>query len=877
MDMTAYSLLPLTLALPLAGVVLLTLFGGRLGGARSGVLATAIVGLTFLVAVAIALDFTDSVTASGSLPDGSAGIGSAEDGSTGDVAVGDHGVGDATGDHGVDESGLLGDSSSTDDQHGVVAPHIERSLWTWIRVKRSFADYELVPVTIAARDIPDLSRITPDMVAVVEVQAGTRAGPRTVREELPLMWDPEAIVGVQIFRGAITPGTILSTRVATALGADDKIFVPADLASPGFTADVSLTLDGLSLLMLLIVTGVGFLIHLFSIGYMAHDPDRRRYFTYLNLFIFSMLVLVLGGNFLMLFVGWELVGACSYLLIGFWHRDPANAWAGRKAFIVNRIGDMAFVIGLMLIWTTYGSLAFADVLPAAAGGAVTGSIAIAIPALLLIGATGKSAQLPLFVWLPDAMAGPTPVSALIHAATMVTAGVYMIARAHPLFEAAPVVLAAVAIVGAATALMAALIALVQVDIKRVLAYSTVSQLGYMFMAVGAGAYAAGVFHLMTHAFFKALLFLGAGSVMHAMEHGFAHGGAHPADGSGRESASMSDASFDPPLDAPSSASHAPASISTPDLDVDGHSEVDLGGAGASSPPRPDHFTDVPAHQDMRMMGGLLSRAPITGWTFLVGGLALAGVFPLAGFWSKDEILLETLARAGGSDGGTLWVVLYGVGLFTALLTAIYTGRQLLMVLAGAPRSTGAKNAAESPWTMTLPLVVLAVLSAVGGLVVLQTFGAPLLHLLEPVLGAHPAEGGPSKLNMALMASAASLSGLAIAYALYGARAIDPDRIATALPVAYRWLSRKLMIDELYDAVVVHPFQRLAPALWHRIDEGVLDRVVNGAGRSLIASAQAWRHVQNGRVRSYGLSIALGAVALGILLVFADRLSGVLLP
>ena len=827
MDMTAYGLLPLTLALPLAGVVLLTFFGGKLGGARSGVLATALVGASFLISLGIAYDFIQTAE-------------------TAEVTA-DHEAGDSTepATQVQDEDQASEEVDAGHEADPAPAHVVERTLWTWIRARRTLADDDVVPVTVAAQRIEDLELITPDMVDVVEVPAGTWAGTRTVRDELPLMWDPEGIVGVKIFQGAIEPGTILSTRVATPLGADDKIFIPAVVPEPGLSIDASLRLDGLSLLMLLIVTGVGFLIHLFSMGYMAHDPDRRRYFTYLNLFIFSMLVLVLGGNFLMLFVGWELVGACSYLLIGFWHRDPANAWAGRKAFIVNRIGDLAFVIGLMMIWTTYGSLAFTEVLPAAASGAVTGSMVLAIPALLLIGATGKSAQVPLFVWLPDAMVGPTPVSALIHAATMVTAGIYMIARAHALFDAAPAVMAAVAIVGAATALMAALIALVQVDIKRVLAYSTVSQLGYMFMAVGAGAYAAGVFHLMTHAFFKALLFLGAGSVMHAMEHGFKHAEAH--------------------------AKNDGAGDATDSVEGSGERQADTLSSGT------EPQDGVPAHQDMRRMGGIIKRAPITGWTFLIGGLALAGVFPLAGFWSKDEILFETLSRSG--EGGSLWFVLYGIGLFTALLTAFYTGRQLLMVLGGAPRSTGAKHAAESPWTMTVPLAVLAVLSAVGGLVVLERFGAPLLHLLEPVLGAHHAqsEGGPSKFTLALVASGASLAGLGMAYAMYGMKAIDPERITGAMPAAHRTLWRKFYVDEVYDALVVRPFHRFAPILWHRIDEGVFDRVVNGSGRSLIMAAQLFRRLQDGRVRSYGLSIALGAVALGILIAFGERLSEVMLP
>jgi NADH-quinone oxidoreductase subunit L len=555
--------------------------------------------------------------------------------------------------------------------------------------------------------------------------------------------------------------------------------------------------------MLLVITGVGFLIHLYSTGYMSHDPDQRRYFTYLNLFVFSMLTLVLGGSFLTLFVGWELVGACSYLLIGFWHKDEANAAAGRKAFVVNRIGDFAFLIGMMLVWTTFGTLSFTEVLPRAAE--ATGMVALAIPLLLLIGATGKSAQVPLYVWLPDAMAGPTPVSALIHAATMVTAGVYMIARVHPIFENAPSVMAVVAVVGAATALIAALIALVQVDIKRVLAYSTVSQLGYMFLALGAGAFSAAVFHLMTHAFFKGLLFLGAGSVMHAMEHGFEHAGAHP-----------------------------------------------------------EALDGIPPEQDMRHMGGLLKRAPVTGWTFLIGGLALAGLFPLAGFWSKDEILLETLAH-----GGAFWTSLYVVGLLTAFLTAFYTGRQLWMVLFGAPRSAGAEQAAESPLNMTIPLIVLAILSIVGGLPVLAALGAPLPAALEPVLGAHHLEGGPSKLVVALVASATALAGLALAWARYGRQAPDTEVMGgAATGAATKALWGKLYVDEAYHTLFVAPFKSLAGILWRIVDDQLVDGAVNGVGRSLVGLGQRSRRWQSGLVRSYGLSILLGAALVAAWLLVA---------
>jgi NADH-quinone oxidoreductase subunit L len=396
---------------------------------------------------------------------------------------------------------------------------------------------------------------------------------------------------------------------------------------PAVGAVFELQWDPLSALMTLVVTGVGALIHVFAIGYMHGDERFPRFFTYLNLFIVSMLTLVLAGNFAMLFVGWELVGLCSYLLIGFWFTRPSAAAAAKKAFVVNRIGDFGFLVGLMLIFTTFGTLSYTGVFERV-GDELTTGVATAIGLLLLVGAAGKSAQVPLYVWLPDAMEGPTPVSALIHAATMVTAGVYVVARSSPIFAEAPVASGAVAVIGAITALWAASIALAQRDIKKVLAYSTVSQLGYMFMGVGATAYVAGVFHLMTHAFFKALLFLGAGSVIHA----------------------MSD------------------------------------------------------EQDMHKMGGLAKKMPITATTMGIATLAIAGIPPLAGFWSKDEILGSLFARGG------LFSVLWVVGLVAALMTAFYMTRQWVLVFWGEPRWDEDAHPHESPPTMTIPLIVLAVLS-----------------------------------------------------------------------------------------------------------------------------------------------------------------------
>src|SRR6266702_3763776 len=403
------------------------------------------------------------------------------------------------------------------------------------------------------------------------------------------------------------------------------------IAAGAFKAAITVQVDQLSAVMLLVVTGVGFLIHLYSAGYMHDDPSYARFFTYLNLFVFSMVMLVLAGNFLLLYVGWEAVGLCSYLLIGFWYEKPSATDAGKKAFIVNRVGDFGFGLGIMLIWTTFGTLSYGEVFSKATD-AVSDGTYLAIALLLFMGACGKSAQLPLFTWLPDAMEGPTPVSALIHAATMVTAGVYMVARCHTLFEMAPFGLEVVAWVGALTAVFSATIGLVQTDIKRVLAYSTISQLGYMFAAVGVGAYAAGIFHLVTHAFFKALLFLGAGSVIHG-----------------------------------------------------------LGG-----------------EQDLRRMGQLAPRMLITTGTFLIGAFGLSGIPPFAGFFSKDEIL----ASAFHEGHVALWAVL----LLGVLLTAFYTARVVLLAFFGGPRMSRdeAHHIHESPAVMTLPLAVLALLTALAG-------------------------------------------------------------------------------------------------------------------------------------------------------------------
>jgi NADH-quinone oxidoreductase subunit L len=544
----------------------------------------------------------------------------------------------------------------------------------------------------------------------------------------------------------------------------------------GFQTAVRAQLDALSAVMLLVVTGVGFLIHLYSAGYMHDDPDYARYFCYLNLFVFSMVMLVLAGDFLLLYVFWEAVGLCSYLLIGFWYTRPAAADAGKKAFIVNRVGDLGFGLGIMLVWTTFGSLSYGEVFARADTVAGTGT-ALAIALLLFVGACGKSAQGPLFVWLPDAMEGPTPVSALIHAATMVTAGVYMVARCHRLFEQAPLALDVVAWVGGLTAVFAATIGLAQTDIKRVLAYSTVSQLGYMFVGVGVGAYTAGIFHLVTHAFFKALLFLGAGSVIHG-----------------------------------------------------------LGG-----------------EQDLRRMGGLRTRMWLTALSFLVGALGLAGVPPLAGFFSKDEILAATLHEG---HRALFWMLLAG-----AFLTAFYTFRLFFLCFAGRPRMAPevAHHAHESPAVMTGPLVVLAAGTVVAGVAlgVPAEHGSPLARFLAPVLPAAEGAHGPF---VPLASFVAAAGGIALAWAMYVRRSWRAQDLGVPAGALHRLLLRKYYVDEVYDAVLVRPAFRLWDWCARAFDLGVIDGAVNGIGQAVVAAAAGLRRWQTGLVMNYALSMLAGAVA-----------------
>ncbi len=571
-----------------------------------------------------------------------------------------------------------------------------------------------------------------------------------------------AIAAVPFFQGGAKPSTIPIWEWMPALG-----------------ANFELLWDPLAALMTLVVTGVGTLIHVFAIGYMHGDERFHRFFTNLNLFAASMLTLVLAGNYAMLFLGWELVGLCSYLLIGFWHTRPTAAAAAKKAFVVNRIGDLGFMIGLMVVFATFSTFSYSGIFERA-GEELTGGLATAIGLLFLVGAAGKSAQIPLYVWLPDAMEGPTPVSALIHAATMVTAGVYVIARSAPIYEFTPFASTVVASVGALTAIWAASIALAQRDIKKVLAYSTISQLGFMFLAVGATAYVAGIFHLMTHAFFKALLFLGAGSVIHA----------------------MSD------------------------------------------------------EQDMHRMGGLFRKMPVTAVTMAIGALALAGIPPLAGFWSKDEILAADFARGGWFY--FLWII----GLITALLTAFYITRLWVLVFLGEPRWEEKAHPHESPRVMTLPLIALAALSFVGGLVN-TPFRLTLEHFLEPSFeGVHIQHATDDWLTLAILAGLSILAAAAGAGAGYLAYRRPPERWRrfedSFEPLWGTW-EQAYGVDDLYGLTLVTPGRRLAEAAAFSFDAGVVDGAVNGVGRVVRGMGDWIRPLQTGFVRNYGVLFLAGAV------------------
>ncbi len=578
------------------------------------------------------------------------------------------------------------------------------------------------------------------------------------------------------------------------------------LQSGPLTVPIAFKLDALSTVMSLVVTGVGTLIHVYAIGYMRGDPRFGRFFVYLNLFLAAMLVLVLADNYLLLFVGWELVGLCSYLLIGFWFEELRNAQAAKKALIVNRVGDFAFLLGIILIFWTFGSLRYDEVVSQAEQIFRAGAPVITVITLLLFaGATGKSAQIPLFVWLPDAMAGPAPVSALIHAATMVTAGVYMIVRSAPLYELAPLSQSAVAWIGGATALFAATIAVTQWDMKKVMAYSTISQLGYMIAAAGLGAYAAAVFHLVTHAFFKALLFLSAGSVLH---------------GCGNEG-------------------------------------------------------------DMRKLGGLRKAMPTTFLAFIVGGLGLAGLPLFAGFWSKDEILGEAL----GNNLGVFALLLAAAG-----LTALYVFRQLYLVFGGERRSH-AYHPHESPAIMTWPLLILAGLVTVGGLL-----NVPPANLLARML---QVQAAPFRISVAAASVGLSAMGWLAAWALYAGRPFMAEQAGPLRPVhgpGYALIEGKYYVDELYGLLIVRPYQWLSDALAqivderflhdfvhdrllvsgyeritfllaHTVDHEVIDQGIERAALSLRGLARQMRKVQSGYVRQYVAWVVLGAVGiLGYLIV-----------
>jgi NADH-quinone oxidoreductase subunit L len=596
----------------------------------------------------------------------------------------------------------------------------------------------------------------------------------------------------------------------------------------GLTVNFAFAVDHLALIMLGVVTGVGFLIHIYSVGYMAHEEGYWRFFAYLNLFMFFMLVLVLAESFLLMFVGWEGVGLASYLLIGFYFQKDSAANAGKKAFIYNRVGDFGFLLAMFLIVREFGSLDFSHVFSAiSVNPSWHGGILTAIALLLVLGATGKSAQIPLYVWLPDAMEGPTPVSALIHAATMVTAGVYMVARCHTLFDRSPYALAVVAIIGAATAILAASIGIVQHDIKRVLAYSTISQLGYMFLACGVGAYTAGIFHLVTHAFFKGLLFLAAGSVIHALS----------------------------------------------------------------------------GEQDMRKMGGLRRRIPITFYTMSAGVFAIAGIPPFAGFFSKDEILYR--AFTSGNLGKFLWFV----GLVTAGMTSFYMFRLWFKTFFGpehfdehtelhdhgaAVHSSSGTHAVmvadpeedqvshphgvhESPSIMLFPLVVLAILSTIGGWVgVPIVFGGSeeIEHFLQPILGEGLAEAPANlashslEIGLTTISVAVALFGFYLAYLFYYKKPRTAAQIAARNPALYRLVENKFYIDEIYSTFIVTPllmFTRLI--LGTLVDGAIIDGSGAAAGATATGLGALVRKVQSGNIRSYAGWLALGAAAVLVIMVF----------
>ena len=629
------------------------------------------------------------------------------------------------------------------------------------------------------------------------------------------------ILGRKLPRAVVTAIALIFTAIPAAIVAWLWVLMKAPnapeaihavsrpwMAISGFQVNFDFTVDHLTLIMLGVVTGVGFLIHLYSVGYMAHEEGYWRFFAYLNLFMFFMSVLVLASSFLLLFVGWEGVGLASYLLIGFYFKKDSASDAGKKAFIVNRIGDFGFLLAMFLLVAHFGNLNFTDVFatisqhPEWHGGVLT-----AIALLLVLGATGKSAQIPLYIWLPDAMEGPTPVSALIHAATMVTAGIYMVARCHTLFDRSTTALIVVAIIGAATAIVAASIGMVQNDIKRVLAYSTVSQLGYMFLACGVGAYAAGIFHLLTHAFFKALLFLAAGSVIHALS----------------------------------------------------------------------------GEQDMRNMGGLRKRIPVTFWTMTSAVFAIAGIWPFAGFFSKDEILYQTFL----SDN-PIAKLLWFVGLVTAGMTSFYMfrlwfktffGEEHFKETAHDEHGHAAHGVHESPWIMLLPLVILGILSLVGGWVgVPASLGGhnEIGSFLSPVFGGEQAAttttGHGLELTLAAISLLTAAIGFFFAYVFYYKKPGSATALALKVKPLYSLVANKYWVDEIYGAFIVTPllmFSRLI--LGGFVETGL----VNGSGSLAAATTRGLstvtRRIQSGNIRSYAGWLALAAAAVLVVMIFGHSL------
>ncbi|KAA9340957.1 NADH-quinone oxidoreductase subunit L [Adhaeribacter soli] len=551
-------------------------------------------------------------------------------------------------------------------------------------------------------------------------------------------------------------------------------------------------IDQLSLIMLLLVTGVGFVIHVYSAGYMSHDPGFGKFFAFLNLFIFSMLLLVMGANYVMMFIGWEGVGLCSYLLIGFWNKVTPYNNAAKKAFIMNRIGDLGFLLGIFLIFMTFGSVGYAEVFGKAATIPVSSEVITAITLLLFVGAMGKSAQIPLYTWLPDAMAGPTPVSALIHAATMVTAGIYMVLRSNILYTMAPETLEVVAIIGLATAVFAATIGLFQNDIKKVLAYSTVSQLGYMFLALGVMAYSSSFFHVLTHAFFKALLFLGAGSVIHAMS----------------------------------------------------------------------------GEQDMRSMGGLRKALPITFITMLIGTLAISGIPPFAGFFSKDELLAHVYEHNK---------IMWGFGVLASFMTSFYMFRLMFLTFFGSFRGTEEQrhHLHESPASMTIPLIILAVLSTIGGFMglppvfsenhTLANYLAPLFEAsrqVNPEAFGHHMDHATEFMLMGISVAVALVAAI-IAYVIYVSKKSVPAAEGTETGI-HKVVYNKYYIDELYDTIIVKPIMSLSTGLYRFVEKGLIDPLVNGFGKVTMGGGRGLRVLQSGAIGSYLLTMVVGIILILVL-------------